>query len=85
MATIRERYTVIGSVTYDPAPITPPTPRYQVTIQGGYINEDGVTQLTVDEGTTVTLIPDLPTSMQYPRFDHFAVEGGRHIGSLSVR
>lgn len=59
--------------------VTPPTPRYTVTITGGYINEDGVTRLTVDEGTTVTLIRDLPTSMQYPRFDHFAVEGGSDI------
>lgn len=39
MATIN-RYTIQGSIVVDQRPLTPPTPRYQVTITGGYLDDD---------------------------------------------
>lgn len=74
---------ILGSPEPTQTLVTPPTPRYTVTITGGYINEVGTTQLTVDEGTTVTLLSDFPTYPDgwYAAFVRFKVEGGTDITS----
>lgn len=56
MATIN-RYTIQGSIVVDQRPLTPPTPRYQVTITGGYLDDDPAkTSASYEEGSTVAVV-----------------------------
>lgn len=58
--------------------VTPPTPRYTVTITGGYLDDTpGKTTGSYEEDTVVTITATPPPSGK--RFDHFVVEGGNNI------
>lgn len=64
MATIN-RYTIQGSIVVDQRPLTPPTPRYQVTITGGYLDDDPAkTSASYEEGSTVTITATTPPRRQ---------------------
>lgn len=78
MATIN-RYTIQGSIVVDQRPLTPPTPRYQVTITGGYLDDDpSKTSASYEEGSTVTITATPPAGKQ---FSHFVIEGGSSVSS----
>lgn len=78
MATIN-RYTIQGSIVVDQRPLTPPTPRYQVTIIGGYLDDDPAkTSASYEEGSTVTITATTPAGKQ---FSHFVIEGGSSVSS----
>lgn len=78
MATIN-RYTIQGSIVVDQRPLTPPTPRYQVTITGGYLDNDPAkTSASYEEGSTVTITATPPAGKQ---FSHFVIEGGSSVSS----
>lgn len=58
--------------------VTPPTPRYTVTITGGYLDDDPAkTTASYEEGSTVTITATSPPSGK--KFSHFTVEGGNNI------
>lgn len=79
MATIN-RYTIQGSIVVDQRPLAPPTPRYQVTIQGGYLDNDPAkTTASYEEGSTVTITATPPPSGK--QFSHFVIEGGSSVSS----
>lgn len=79
MATIINRYTIQGSIIVDQRPLTPPTPRYQVTITGGYLDDDPAkTSASYEEGSTVTITATPPAGKQ---FSHFVIEGGSSVSS----
>lgn len=72
MATIN-RYTIQGSIIVDQRPLTPPTPRYQVTITGGYLDDDpSKTAGSYLEGSSVTITAAPPAGK---KFSHFVIEG----------
>lgn len=76
MATIN-RYTIQGSIVADQRPLTPPTPRYQVTIIGGYLDDDpSKTSGSYIEGSSVTITATPPAGKQ---FSHFVIEGGSSV------
>lgn len=76
MATIN-RYTIQGSIVVDQRPLTPPTPRYQVTITGGYLDDDSAkTSGSYLEGSSVTITATPPAGKQ---FSHFVIEGGSSV------
>lgn len=78
MATIN-RYTIQGSIIVDQRPLTPPTPRYQVTITGGYLDDDPAkTSASYEEGSTVTITATPPAGK---KFSHFVIEGGSSVSS----
>lgn len=78
MATIN-RYTIQGSIVVDQRPLTPPTPRYQVTITGGYLDNDpSKTSGSYLEGSSVTITATPPAGQQ---FSHFVIEGGSSVSS----
>lgn len=78
MATIN-RYTIQGSIVVDQRPLTPPTPRYQVTITGGYLDDDPAkTSASYEEGSTVTITATPPAGK---KFSHFVIEGGSSVSS----
>lgn len=77
MATIN-RYTIQGSIVVDQRPLTPPTPRYQVTITGGYLDDDpSKTAGSYLEGSSVTITADAPPAGK--KFSHFVIEGGSSV------
>lgn len=77
MATIN-RYTIQGSIIVDQRPLTPPTPRYQVTITGGYLDDDSAkTSGSYLEGSSVTITADAPPAGK--KFSHFVIEGGSSV------
>ena len=79
MATTINRYTIQGSIVVDQRPLTPPTPRYQVTITGGYLDDDPVkTSGSYLEGSSVTITATPPAGKQ---FSHFVIEGGSSVSS----
>lgn len=79
MATIN-RYTIQGSIVVDQRPLTPPTPRYQVTITGGYLDDDPAkTAGSYLEGSSVTITADDPPAGK--QFSHFVIEGGSSVSS----
>lgn len=79
MATIN-RYTIQGSIVVDQRPLTPPTPRYQVTITGGYLDDDPAkTSGSYIEGSSVTITADAPPAGK--KFSHFVIEGGSSVSS----
>lgn len=79
MATTINRYTIQGSIVVDQRPLTPPTPRYQVTITGGYLDDDPAkTSASYEEGSTVTVTATPPAGKQ---FSHFVIEGGSSVSS----
>ena len=79
MATIN-RYTIQGSIVVDQRPLTPPTPRYQVTITGGYLDDDPAkTAGSYLEGSSVTITADAPPAGK--KFSHFVIEGGSSVSS----
>lgn len=74
MATTINRYTIQGSIVVDQRPLTPPTPRYQVTITGGYLDDDpSKTAGSYLEGSSVTI------TAASRQFSHFVIEGGSSI------
>lgn len=76
MATIN-RYTIQGSIIVDQRPLTPPTPRYQVTITGGYLDDDpSKTAGSYLEGSSVTITAAPPAGK---KFSHFVIEGGSSV------
>lgn len=76
MATIN-RYTIRGSIIVDQRPLTPPTPRYQVTITGGYLDDDpSKTAGSYLEGSSVTITAAPPAGK---KFSHFVIEGGSSV------
>lgn len=78
MATIN-RYAIQGSIVVDQRPLTPPTPRYQVTITGGYLDDDPAkTAGSYLEGSSVTITAAPPAGKQ---FSHFVIEGGSSVSS----
>ena len=78
MATIN-RYTIQGSIVVEALrPLTPPTPRYQVTITGGYLDDPGKTSGSYIEGSSVTITATPPAGKQ---FSHFVIEGGSSVSS----
>lgn len=78
MATIN-RYTTQGSIVVDQRPLAAPTPRYQVTITGGYLDDDPAkTSASYEEGSTVTITATPPAGKQ---FSHFVIEGGSSVSS----
>lgn len=78
MATIN-RYTIQGSIVVDQRPLTPPTPRYQVTITGGYLDDDpSKTAGSYLEGSYVTITAVPPAGK---KFSHFVIEGGSSVSS----
>lgn len=78
MATIN-RYTIQGSIVVDQRPLTPPTPRYQVTITGGYLDDDPAkTAGSYLEGSSVTITAAPPAGK---KFSHFVIEGGSSVSS----
>lgn len=76
MATTINRYTIQGSIVVDQRPLTPPTPRYQVTITGGYLDDPDKTSGSYLEGSSVTITATPPAGKQ---FSHFVIEGGSSI------
>lgn len=79
MATIN-RYTIQGSIVVDQRLLTPPTPRYQVTITGGYLDDDPAkTAGSYIEGSSVTITADAPPAGK--QFSHFVIEGGSSVSS----
>lgn len=79
MATTINRYTIQGSIVVDQRPLTPPTPRYQVTITGGYLDDDPAkTSASYEEGSTVTITATPPAGK---KFSHFVIEGGSSVSS----
>lgn len=79
MATTINRYTIQGSIVVDQRPLTPPTPRYQVTIIGGYLDDSpSKTSASYEEGSTVTITATLPAGK---KFSHFVIEGGSSVSS----
>lgn len=78
MATIN-RYTIQGSIVVDQRPLAPPTPRYQVTITGGYLDDNpSKTSGSYIEGSSVTITAPPPAGKQ---FSHFVIEGGSSASS----
>lgn len=78
MATIN-RYTIQGSIVVDQRPLTPPTPRYYVTITGGYLDDDPAkTAGSYLDGSSVTITAAPPAGKQ---FSHFVIEGGSSVSS----
>lgn len=78
MATIN-RYTIQGSIVADQRPLAPPTPRYQVTITGGYLDDDPAkTSASYEEGSTVTITATPPAGKKFSRF---VIEGGSSVSS----
>ena len=78
MATIN-RYTIQGSIVVDQRPLAPPTPRYQVTITGGYLDDDpSKTSGSYIEGSSVTITATPPAGK---KFSHFVIEGGSSVSS----
>lgn len=76
MATIN-RYTIQGSIVVDQRPLAPPTPRYQVTITGGYLDDDpSKTAGSYLEGSSVTITAAPPAGK---KFSHFVIEGGSFV------
>lgn len=74
------RYTIQGSIVVDQRPLAPPTPRYQVTITGGYLDDDpSKTSGSYIEGSSVTITADAPPVGK--QFSHFVIEGGSSISS----
>lgn len=79
MATTINRYTIQGSIVVDQRPLMPPTPRYQVTITGGYLDDNPAkTSASYEEGSTVTITATPPAGKQ---FSHFVIEGGSSVSS----
>lgn len=79
MATTINRYTIQGSIVADQRPLAPPTPRYQVTITGGYLDDDPAkTSGSYLEGSSVTITATPPAGKQ---FSHFVIEGGSSVSS----
>lgn len=77
MATTINRYTIQGSIVVDQRPLTPPTPRYQVTITGGYLDDDpSKNSGSYIEGSSVTITAAPPAGKQ---FSHFVIEGGSSV------
>lgn len=77
MATIN-RYTIQGSIVVDQWPLTPPTPRYQVTITGGYLDDPSKTSGSYIEGSSVTITA---APLAGKQFSHFVIEGGSSVSS----
>ena len=78
MATIN-RYTVQGSIVVDQRPLTPPTPRYQVTVTGCYLDDNpSKTSGSYIEGSSVTITATPPAGK---KFSHFVIEGGSSVSS----
>lgn len=79
MATIN-RYTIQGSIIVDQRPLAPLTPRYQVTITDGYLDDNpSKTSGSYIEGSSVTITADAPPAGK--KFSHFVIEGGSSISS----
>lgn len=59
--------------------VTPPTPRYTVTITGGYLDDDPAkTAGSYLEGSSVIITAAPPAGKQ---FSHFVIEGGSSVSS----
>lgn len=78
MATTINRYTIRGSIVVDQRPLAPPTPRYQVTITGSYLDDNpSKTSGSYIEGSSVTITADAPPAGK--KFSHFVIEGGSSV------